>query len=391
MLDKNGFHRKTYQDLLEDMQNRARRLFGENINVSVRSPLGVIIMLFAWFLSLAWELAEKVYNSGFVSRSEGVQLDRLSTIQGLSREPAAESYVTLVFTGRAGFTIPEQTQFSTENDVYFYLIENVTLDSQGNGSGNAVSVEKGLYTNVGANTVTILAEPLEEIISVNNPEAATGGRSLETDAEFRARIISSAAGGGKATISAISSALTQTSGVRASNIVINNKMEADAEGNPPKSVHAYVLGGTEEAIATSLFNSVAAGIETVGQEVVMVEDLSGVSHGVRFDYAVEKQIQIQLTLQTDATFPVDGEVLIKDNLIQSIGGVDSSGTTWIGNKMGQDIIYSKLFSQIYKVTGIEDATLLIEVKGETLGTSNVTIGPQEVAQTDVASVEVILA
>ncbi|WP_274853274.1 baseplate J/gp47 family protein [Bacillus methanolicus] len=388
-LDKYGFKRKTYDELLTDMENKMRGLFGENVNLSPRSPFGLILRLFAWALSLVWELAEKVYYSAYVSKAEGVQLDNLAANKGLSREQASESTVELVFTGQPGFTIPEQTQFSTANNIYFFLIEDVTLDSNGNGQGRAVSVEKGIHTNVGPNTITIQAEPMEEITSVTNPEPATGGRDEETYEEFRERLKISPSKGGKATVPAIISNLRETDGVISANAVINNKNVPDQYGNPPKSVHVYVLGGLRDEIAEAIFDAVAGGIETVGQEMVLVEDISGEQHEVRFDYVDEVNIRIQISLQTNPTFPVDGEKRIKDELIKFIGGTDSNGIYWIGHNMGQDVIYSKLFRVIDSAAdGIEDISLSIGRDGGALANENIEIGPHETAKTRVDLIEV---
>lgn len=44
----------------------------------------------------------------------------------------------------------------------------------------------------------------------------------------------------------------------------------------------------------------------------MIEDLSGIEHEVRFDYATEVKAQISLTVQTNSSFPMDGEIQIKN-------------------------------------------------------------------------------
>ncbi|MGG1483545.1 baseplate J/gp47 family protein [Peribacillus castrilensis] len=381
MLNKDGFKRKTYADLIEDMNEKAQELFGENINLSPRSPFGLILRLFAWFLSLTWEMVEKVYYSVSVTKSEGIQLDHLGSNKGLLREGETESTVMLTFQGTPGFTIPELKQYSTPNEVYFYLTEDVILDSEGKGSGQAVSVEKGLQTIVGANTITIQSEPLEGITSVTNLEASAGGRDREEDIEYRARIINSPSAGGKATTPAIISALSQTSGVRSYNVIINNKSESDIYGNPGKSIHAYVLGGERQAVAETLFDSVAGGIETVGQESVMVEDISGILHEVRFDYAALVNIQVSLSIKTNSSFTTDGQNQLKNSLIEFIGGTDTQGTFWPGLSMGQDVVFSQLFSKIYKVPGIEDVSLTIGPEGGPLTAGNIVIDPQEFAQT----------
>lgn len=70
---KRAFNGKPIPSLVDSMEDRAREQFGEDVNTSSKTPLGIIIRIFAWFLAGLWDIAERVYNSGFVSKSEGVQ------------------------------------------------------------------------------------------------------------------------------------------------------------------------------------------------------------------------------------------------------------------------------------------------------------------------------
>ncbi|PJN86079.1 hypothetical protein CV739_02705 [Bacillus velezensis] len=390
MLNETGFQRQTYSELLDGMEDKAKELFGEDINTSSKTPLGIILRIFAWFLAGIWDIAERVYNSGFVSKSEGVQLDRLGSNFGISREPAAEAVTTLFFTGEPGFVIEEQTQYTTESGIYFELIEDVVIGDDGTGTGAAVSLSKGIINNVAANTITEQAETLEGVYSVNNPEAASGGTDEESDPEFRARIKKSVEGSSASTNGGIISALLAVSGVRSANIVANNTMQTDADGNPPKSIHAYVLGGTKVDVAQALFDSVAAGIETVGEQSVVITDASGLDHDVKFDFAKEVKIYVQLDLKTNASFPADGVNQIKKNLVYKIGGIDENGSSFTGSQMGDDVILSQLFNAVYQVNGVSDVTIQIGKDAAALSQSNITIEPREVAQVHFSEIVVNL-
>lgn len=171
------------------MEAKAKELFGEDVNTKAYTPLGIILRIFAWFLSIVWDNIERVYNSRFIKKAEGVQLDYHGGNRNLPREPATNSYTTLQFTGVPGYLIETGREFSTKSGIYFMLIEDVTLDSNGNGSGQAVSVETGSSNNVAANTITEQAEPVEEIISVTNPVPATGGTDKETNDSYKKRLL----------------------------------------------------------------------------------------------------------------------------------------------------------------------------------------------------------
>ncbi|MEB2275859.1 baseplate J/gp47 family protein [Bacillus sp. ILBB4] len=377
MLDKTGFKRKTYQDLKADLETKFKEKFGNDVNISAKSPFGILIMIFAFFLAPLWELAEMVYNSGYSSKAEGVQLDRLAANKTMSRDQESESHVELTFTGVPNTTIQEQTQFATDKFIYFYLIENVTLDETGKGSGEAVSVEKGIHTNVAAETITLQAEPTENIYTVTNLLAATGGRDVETDTELRDRLIKSPAIEGNTTVNSIIARLNDTAGVRSSSVLSVNPV-----------VHAYVLGGNREDVAETLFNCVAAGIDTIGSEEVVVIDISGNEHIVRFDYAVEVQIKIKINVQSDTSFPSDGIATIKQTLIQHIGGRDAADTDWAGLALGEKIVYSQLFSFVYETPGIDDVTIQIAKNNEGYKMSNLTLQSYEIARTSGDLIEV---
>jgi uncharacterized phage protein gp47/JayE len=377
MLNKNGFQRKTYQDIKADLETKFKEKFGNDVNISAKSPFGILITIFAFFLAPLWELAEMVYNSGYSSKAEGVQLDRLAANKTMSRDQQSESNVELAFKGVPNTTIREQTQFATEQFVYFYLIEDVTLDESGNGSGQAVSVEKGIHTNVAAESIVLQVEPTENIYTVINPLAATGGRDVETDTELRDRLIKSPAIEGNTTVNSIIARLNDTAGVRSSSVLSINPV-----------VHAYVLGGNREDVADTLFNCIAAGIDTIGSEEVMVTDISGNEHTVRFDYAVEVQIKIKINVLSNTSFPSDGIASIKQTLIQHIGGRDAADTDWTGLALGEKIVYSQLFSFIYETPGIEDVTVQIAKNNELYKMSNLTLQSYEIARTSPDLIEV---
>ncbi|WP_394557370.1 baseplate J/gp47 family protein [Priestia aryabhattai] len=377
MLDKNGFKKKTYQDLKEDLETKFKEKFGNDINTSSRSVFGMLIGIFAWFLAILWEMAERVYNSSYSSKAEGVQLDRLASNRGISRDQESESYVDLAFTGVPNSTVREQTRFATRKSLYFYLIEDVTLDEVGRGSGQAVSEDKGLHTNVAANTITIQVEPIETIYTVTNPLSATGGRDVESDIELRDRLLNSPAISGNTTVNAMVARLNDTTGVRSSSVVSISPV-----------VHAYVLGGNRETVAEALFDCLAAGIDTVGTEEVKVTDISGNAHTVRFDYAAEVPIKIKLDVQTNTSFPSSGIADIKQVLIQNIGGKDVSETDWIGLSMGEKVVYSQLFNFVYDVPGIDDVTIQVARSGGSYISGNLTLQSYEIARTSPDLIEV---
>lgn len=130
---------------------------------------------------------------------ESYILDYHADGRGLVRRESvnASGYVTV--TAKAGLVIPLGYGFSTEaddegNTIDFVTTEEVTVDSLGNAKIPIEAAEGGSASNVGVNTIVLHAgdetgELLDEIISVTNEEAVTGGLDEEDDDTLRERIV----------------------------------------------------------------------------------------------------------------------------------------------------------------------------------------------------------
>lgn len=387
-LDKNGFKRKNYAEIYAETEVKAREFWGDDINTSERSAIGIFLRLFAWGLAKVWELAEKVYNSGFITKAEGVQMDYLTPLYNTKRNREQAATVTLAFTGAANYTITAGKQFVTQNDIYFVLTEDVTLNSLGNGAGRAVSMDVGVVGNVPANTITLQSEPDASVTSVTNPDAAIGGRDYETDAELLSRLLDSSAGNGSGTADAIRAEILEVPGVRAAT-VDQNYENVVVNGDEPKSIHAYVLGGDAQQVAEAIFRKKAAGIKPLGAQVLTVTDDSGEPQLVRFDFANEVQIYVEVDVTTNASYPADGTTRLKDEIVKVIGGTTSDGTIYVGSQMGEDVYISQVSRAVLTIPGIIDASIRIGKTAETLAATNIVIGKNEVAQTEPAKVTVI--
>ena len=78
-----GFRRPTYAELLDALEYKARELFGSKANLTVRSPLGIFLRIFAWVLNLLFSTLEDVYNSRFVDTAVGASLLHLGRMIGI--------------------------------------------------------------------------------------------------------------------------------------------------------------------------------------------------------------------------------------------------------------------------------------------------------------------
>ena len=102
-----GFRRPTYAELLDALEHKARELFGSKANLTVRSPLGIFLRIFAWVLNLLFSTLEDVYNSRFIDTAVGSSLYNLGRSIGLRLLGAQKAVGYLTFSGENGVEVPE--------------------------------------------------------------------------------------------------------------------------------------------------------------------------------------------------------------------------------------------------------------------------------------------
>ena len=115
-------------DITSTLQEQWRAAFGAQVNLDPRSVNGQLINIMAERFALLYELVEAVYNAGYPAGAEGVAVDNLLALQGLTRLAAsptrtALSPVTgadgitsygLVCYGAAGTVVPAGTQLTDQ-------------------------------------------------------------------------------------------------------------------------------------------------------------------------------------------------------------------------------------------------------------------------------------
>ena len=331
-----GFHRPTYVELLNAIEYKARELFGDRANLTVRSPLGLFLRVFAWILNILFSLMEDVYNSRFVDTAVGTSLYNLGKAIGLSLLPAQKATGYVTFTGTAGTVIPSGFLVKTVAGLQYAVMTEGRIESSGTVTLPVQAVDTGSDYNASAGTVTEIVNPLDGVASCSNSAAVDGGRGRETDEEFRDRYYQSVDYAGGVNADAISGELLQN--VEAIYSVIcyeNDTDETNDLGLPPHSIEVVAYGGLDEEVAAAIYRRKAAGIQTYGGKTIAVLSASGQSIDINFSRPTTVPVYLKITnLQTNSNFPYNGNDLIKEALINYIGG-----DTWGALTIGQDVLY----------------------------------------------------
>ena len=115
-LTSTGFEIKRLSTIINEMREQAQVKFGTDVNTNEDSVIGMLIDIIANQVSEEWELAEAVNSAFTPSSAEGVQLDNVCSINGISRLGSASSTcpVTLYGDINTTYTIRDNSR-STSN------------------------------------------------------------------------------------------------------------------------------------------------------------------------------------------------------------------------------------------------------------------------------------
>ena len=381
-LTDQGYLAPSYEELLDSVQDVFLRVFPSDLVLTSNSNAGILSRLIAWREYEQIQAQQQVYYSAFVSTATGSALDRLGANVGLPRKVDRPASATLTIITDGEYLVEAGTQFETEDGYIFDLTDDVVSTQQGDtwqAVGNAEAEDTGEITNVEPNTITIVYDPDESILSVTNPEKASGGQDYEEDPQYRARLIAENANRPSPTLNGVRSALLNVQGVREVNIVENQFATADKYGNPPYSVHIYVLGGKKQDIADCLIEHLAVGITLTGTTYCDAIDATGNTKRVYFDFATDRPISVQVKLKTNAQWNVDeGEDYVKETVVDFINQLE----------MGDTVYLTKLYPQIYAIAGIDDAKILIGKSKDTLSADDIVLDEFEAPSCKTDDVEV---
>ncbi|WP_158058261.1 baseplate J/gp47 family protein [Halorussus halophilus] len=417
--DDGTFERKHIDDIQDSLMDKIQQEAGEDIDLKQSSPLKQLLDTVAIEVAGLWEAAEENYYATYYEDAFGTQLDKLLSLAGMSRIPRRSATGEVEFrtenpndTDKTVSKGREVTTRKTDEKpaIPFKTVEEAVLPAGETSVTVAVEGKKpwetnvdekwlGEETNLAANTLTELKEPLSGIDSVTNPQptgdTAIGfveGRDRESDAEFKLRYENTFAKSGDATMDAVRSEIFNASAdivnvYMEENVTLNDN--TGSGGLPAKSFRATVLGGSPDEIAQAILDSRPAGIQSYGDESGTAETTDGITKTENFQRATQTDVYADIDVTTTNTFPSDGATKIKDNVVHYVGGEDTAGLEFSGTEIGENVIYDQVFAAVMDVTGVQEVDIALGEQGDLDG-SNVQVGETSVARTDLDWLDVVV-
>jgi uncharacterized phage protein gp47/JayE len=335
-LTADGFVAKTLEEIEAGFVAQQRANIDASIDTSAFGLIGQLNGIMASEIAAVWELAEAVNDAQDPDKAAGAAQDALYALTGPLRDDATFSAVLCDVTLQPGTTIAPGEAIVSAVGNATARFEN-TFPMVNGGVGVAVitgvrfqALEAGpLVANAG--TLTVRETLPAGWDAVTNPEDATVGTGIESDAAYRHRREDELAAEGGGTTSGIRAALLQLETVLAAS-VLENTDDSVVESMPPKSIWAIVRSSPgaldEQAIGETIYANKAGGIEAFGTVPVTVLDSEEVPHVVHFSRPTEVSVYVALRVTTNAEYA--GNEALKTAIVASAETPDSPGYLDVG-------------------------------------------------------------
>ena len=131
MLTDKGFQRPTFDELLAGRIDRAKHLFGDDVDTTERSALGKFIRLGVYDLAQAYETLEATYYARFPNSASGQSLDRLMPFACTRRDPAVAAVHRVELAGTAGYAVPVGFLVASAGGQTFHTMAEAVLGADG--------------------------------------------------------------------------------------------------------------------------------------------------------------------------------------------------------------------------------------------------------------------
>ena len=375
-IDRDGMHLPDYATTLTALQAKVKAIWGEDLYLEPDSQEGQLVAVFALAQQDAYNLAASVYNAYSPQTAQGAGLSRMVVINGIRRQSASYSTVSVVCVGTAGRVINGGIVEDAAGQKWL-LPATVTIPTSGEISVTATAQDIG-EVRAAAGEVNKIATPCRGWQSVSNPLAATPGAAVETDAILRSRQAVSTALPSRTVFEGTLGAVANLNGVSRWRGYENDTSTVDANGLPPHSICLVVEGGDSAAIAEAIALKKTPGCYTLGDIVVMTRDSKGLPNAIRFYRPIVIHVRLRVTLKPLAGYLSTTGATIKSNIAAHINAL----------RIGDDVLASRLLTPINAADAIDTRTfdvikLEYSINDETWHEGNIAIAFNAAAICDV--------
>lgn len=326
-------------------------------------------------ISRLWDaIGTEMVAAMFPAYAWGTYLDEHGITVGLVRKNWVPAAGSVTFTGTAGTFIATGTQVAAPqaapdaDPVTFTTNVGVTIPGGGSIDVPVTAVTPGSAGNVAANSITILLSPVGDdthsISAITNPLASTGGADVESDEDFRTRILLAFQGAqGSGTVADYEEWALAYAGV--GNVTVTPIWSG------PGTVLVTITDANNKPVSAGVVSGLQALLDPVAGQG---RGLAPIGASVTVTTPTLVTANISATIVPDAGYSLTGTgstIAIQQDINDAISGyIDTLAP-------GQPVILQHVVAAFFEVVGVHDVSL---VKINTVA-ANLAISSSQVAQT----------
>lgn len=301
-IDSTGLNLQELADIVTELEDGFKTIYGADINIAANSPDGQMINLFAQAKIDMLDCISQVYNSFSPTSAIGIALDQRCALNGVIRKGATKTITNLIVTtdrevSLVGLSAGVGTPFTAKDLAgnKFYLTTSATGATGPNTL--AFEAEQSGATETTIGSITEIETIQLGVLSVfNGSNPTVQGVDEETDAALRVRRASSLSLPSQGYLAGLKGALLALDDVTRCEVYENNTSAADINGIPAHSIWAVVEGGASADIADVIYKKRNAGCGMYGSQTVEVDQGNGFDLPVKFGRPSELDLYIKLTV-----------------------------------------------------------------------------------------------
>lgn len=305
-----------YNQTLDSIQGGMNEIYaqdGELINFDSSSPDGQFTNILAQLISDNKELTREVYNSFNPDNCSGTVQDSRYALNYITRNGGTFTIQNIDITVNKTVTLEgldgryndiNAASYTVSDDAgnLWYLIDTTSLTAGTTTSLPFRSRLTGAYNPL-INTITTQVTIVLGVVSVNNSVAPTTlGQKQETDEQFRIRRNRSTTTHGQNNYDAMNAQLLELDGVTDAIVHVNDTSSTDATGTTAYTIWAIVEGGSQNDIATVIYQN-GCGLNTRGTVPVSMRNVAGQVITINFDRDNPVRLYVKFDVKiTDPNF-----------------------------------------------------------------------------------------
>lgn len=372
-VDENGCKLSLTEDIMKSYQTQLQQKFGSNFYIK---PEGVIDNIFESVGLMETDLQDQIayLSTQFdPEKAESIWQDALYERIGVSRLDEQATVFKKKILGTAGYAgaAGAVTIRSKSTNDEFVNTSDFTIEDDGTAEIEFECVVAGAVS-VNASDSFVIVEGPNEVTGISADDAVqiAIGRERESDSDFRLRFRNSKAQNARATRNANEANLLKYVDNIAFLKIIDKKTDNSFDAGTIKIIAKH--NTTDENFAKAVFDSVADGIDLLGDTSVIVKDNSGQDVTINWKNADEINLDIKATVKVrNGYYPNTVFANVKQNIL-----------AYIEKRVFglQSIVYATEFIiPVLEVDGVEAVVeILVKKSSDEEFSDNISLSREEV-------------